>query len=323
MGFFSKIKNVLTGKRHESYLKGFRPTNLAFKTKFSELEKNFKKVDDNFLENILVILLESDVGYKTAEKIIKQLKSNLTRKSSVQFNLVIDELFSIMAEVYGEQTATLTLNETGPTVILVVGVNGSGKTTTIAKLINYYQKQDKKVAVVAGDTFRAGAVAQLEHWANQLNVPCITGRPNADPSAVLVDGCRYGKENEIDILLCDTAGRLQNKKHLMAELSKMHRVIKREIAGAPHAVWLVIDATTGQNGLAQAEVFIEATSVSGIILSKLDGTAKGGIILGIKDQYQIPVEFVGLGEKIDDLAEFEINTYLYSISEGVYHAQED
>ena len=223
-----------------------------------------------------------------------------------------------MSEIYNEQEdIPIKYNEEGPTVILLVGVNGSGKTTTCAKLIKKYQDEGKKVAVVAADTFRAGAIEQLAKWANKLNVPCIKGRENGDPSAALVDGCRYAKENNIDILLCDTAGRLQNKFNLMHELEKMYKVIGREIPGAPHNSWLVLDATTGQNGLSQAMIFDEACDLTGIVLTKMDGTAKGGIIIAIKHKLKIPVVFIGLGEKEDDLRPFDLDAYLYSISEGI------
>ena len=199
----------------------------------------------------------------------------------------------------------------------MVGVNGSGKTTSSAKLIKYYQDQNLSVAVAAADTFRAGAVDQIATWADRLGVPCIKGKPNQDPSSVLVDACRYAKEHQIDILLADTAGRLQTKTNLMKELSKMVRVCDREIEGAPHEVWLVLDATTGQNGISQAKEFLEATSVSGIILTKMDGTAKGGVVLAIRDSLHIPVRFLGLGEKPEDLKPFEINSYLMGITKGL------
>ena len=204
----------------------------------------------------------------------------------------------------------------GETVALI-GVNGSGKTTTSAKLIQYYKEQGKKVAVAAADTFRAGAIDQIDTWATRLGVHCVKGKMNQDPSSVLVDACRYAKENDIDILICDTAGRLQNKTNLMNELSKMHRVVQREIEGAPQEVWLVLDATTGQNGISQAKVFLEATDVTGIVLTKMDGTAKGGVVLAIRDLLHLPVRFLGLGEKPADLRPFDINAFLMGITKGM------
>ncbi|HCY06999.1 MAG TPA: signal recognition particle-docking protein FtsY, partial [Erysipelotrichaceae bacterium] len=241
---------------------------------------------------------------------------------SVSFKWAMNFVIEIMSEIYNETEDTeIIYNENGPTIMLIVGVNGSGKTTSIAKLVRYYKEKGKKVAVVAADTFRAGAIEQLDTWAQRLGVHCVKGIENGDPSAVLVDGCRYAKENDIDILLCDTAGRLQNKVSLMNELAKMHKVIGREIENAPHNVWLVLDGTTGQNGLSQAMIFDEATNLTGIILTKMDGTAKGGIIVAIKHKLKIPVYFIGLGEKPEDLRPFDLNSYLYSISSGLENAK--
>ena len=199
----------------------------------------------------------------------------------------------------------------------MVGVNGAGKTTTSAKLIEYYKEQGKSVAVAAADTFRAGAIDQIATWAQRLDVPCIKGKQGQDPSSVLVDACRYAKENDIDILIADTAGRLQNKTNLMKELSKMNRVCEKEIPGAPQEVWLVLDATTGQNGISQAKEFLEATNVTGIILTKMDGTAKGGVVMAIRDLLHLPVRFLGLGEKPADLRPFDLNAYLIGITKGL------
>ena len=230
-------------------------------------------------------------------------------------------LLEIMNDIYEEYPdKPITYNENGTTVILLEGVNGSGKTTTAAKLANMYQKNGKRVALVAADTFRAGAIDQLAKWGERLGIPTIKGVEEGDPSAVIVDGCRYAKENQIDILICDTAGRLQNKQGLMKELEKMNRVAGKEIEGAPHQTWLVLDATTGQNGLSQAKIFHEATKIDSIILTKMDGTAKGGIVLAIKHILHLPVYFIGLGEQPEDLRPFDVDSYLYSISEGLEHA---
>ena len=211
-------------------------------------------------------------------------------------------------------------NDNGPTVILLVGVNGSGKTSTCAKLANKYVNEGKKVALVAADTFRAGAVEQLKKWSEKLNIPCIAGQPNQDPSSVLVDGCRYAKENNIDVLLCDTAGRLQNKVNLMSELEKMSRVCSKEIENAPHNTWLVLDSNTGQNGLSQAELFNEVTKLNGVILTKIDGTSKGGIIIAIKDLTGVPVRFITFGEGLEQISKFDLDAYLYSIIGDLQHA---
>ena len=195
----------------------------------------------------------------------------------------------------------------------MVGVNGSGKTSTCAKLAKMYKDQGKKVCLAAGDTFRAGAIEQLREWANRLDVDFVAGKEFEDPSSVLVNACRYAKENDIDILLCDTAGRLQTKVNLMAELAKMRRVVGKEIPGAPHNVWMVLDANTGQNGMSQATLFNEVTDLTGIILTKMDGTSKGGIVIAIKNVLGIPVRFITLGETADDIKPFDFDLYLYSI----------
>lgn len=321
MSFLSKLKDRFFGRAEEEkavYLSGFKKAKQTFGDQLNEMRYEFRGVDDDFLEQLTIILLESDVGIETADLICDRLKEKCDNFPGLTFHWAMNFLIEIMQEVYNEyEDAPIVYNENGPTVILLEGVNGSGKTTSAAKLAQMYMKQGKTVAFVAADTFRAGAIEQLARWGERLNVHCIKGRENGDPSAAIVDGCRYAKEKNIDILLCDTAGRLQNKVNLMNELSKMNRVSAREIEGAPHNVWLVLDATTGQNGLAQAEVFAESTKLSGIILTKMDGTAKGGIVLAIKHKLHVPVLFIGLGEQPEDLRPFSLDSYLYSISEGL------
>lgn len=321
MSFLSKLKEKFLKKEDKAvYLSGFQKAKNTFSDQLSEMEFSFNGVDDDFLEQLTIILLESDVGIETADLICERLKEKAKDYPSLSFNWAMNFLMEIMKDVYEEYPDTeITFNENGPTVILLEGVNGSGKTTTAAKLTNMYLKEGKSVALVAADTFRAGAIDQLAKWADKLGVHCILGRENGDPSAAIVDGCRYAKENNIDILLCDTAGRLQNKSHLMNELSKMNRVSAKEIEGAPHNTWLILDATTGQNGLNQAEVFRESTNLTGIILTKMDGTAKGGIVLSIKQKLHLPVLYIGLGEHEEDLRPFDLDGYLYSISEGLNH----
>jgi len=316
MNFFNKLKDKFQKNSDRNhYLSGFNQTAKAFNNKMRFLAEGYHGCDKVFYEALMIVLIQSDIGVKTADKIINTLKKKVKHKD-ITFNEVNDLLYETMAEIYGDDTSELTFN-TKPTVIFLVGVNGSGKTTTVAKLTKHYLDENKKVAVVAADTFRAGAVEQLASWAERLNVYCIKGKTNSDPAAVIVDGCRYANENDIDILICDTAGRLQNKTNLMNELSKMVKVANREILNAPHYVWLTIDASTGQNGLSQARVFTEATAVNGIILTKMDGTAKGGIVLGIKNELNIPVRFVGIGEKMDDLKTFDLESYLYSLAVGI------
>lgn len=317
MSFFDTIKDKFKKRDDQAiYLSGFKKTKDSMGQKLSHLFQMHKTVNDEFLEDLTIVLLESDVGIQTADEICDRLRKK-AKQGNVPFDEVIGLLMEVMKELYNETPIAELTYEHETNVIFLVGVNGAGKTTSCAKLIRYFQDQGKTVAVVAADTFRAGAIDQLARWAEKMNVHCIKGKEQSDPSSVLVDGCRWAKENHVDILLCDTAGRLQNKQNLMNELAKMHRVVNKEIPGAPHHVWLVLDATTGQNGLSQATIFQEATQVSGIILSKMDGTAKGGIILAIKNTLQIPVYFVGLGEQEEDLRPFDLDSYLYSISEGI------
>lgn len=317
MSVFSKIKEAFVkSEDKDKYLSGLDRSKKSFGDRMRALSNNFHGIDDDLLEQIMVILLESDVGIHTAQKIVDAFESN--GKHVKEYDSMLDYLVSILYDFYDESNdEPIKMNEEGPTVILMVGVNGSGKTTTSAKLIQYYKEQGKKVAVAAADTFRAGAIDQIDTWATRLGVHCVKGKMNQDPSSVLVDACRYAKENDIDILICDTAGRLQNKTNLMNELSKMHRVVQREIEGAPQEVWLVLDATTGQNGISQAKVFLEATDVTGIVLTKMDGTAKGGVVLAIRDLLHLPVRFLGLGEKPADLRPFDINALLMGITKGM------
>ncbi|MCI6271839.1 MAG: signal recognition particle-docking protein FtsY [Erysipelotrichaceae bacterium] len=323
MGFLDKLKEKFRKKEyHAVYLSGFKKTQETFGGKLDKLSYKYKGVNDEFLEELTIVLLESDVGIETADLICERLKTLAKDYPVISFDWAMNFVIETMGEIYNEtENKEIVYNSNGTTVILIVGVNGSGKTTSIAKLIKYYKNQNKKVAVVAADTFRAGAIEQLDAWAKKLDVHCVKGKENSDPSSVLVDGCRYAKENDIDILLCDTAGRLQNKISLMNELAKMHKVIGREIENAPHNVWLVLDGTTGQNGLSQALIFDEATNLTGIILTKMDGTAKGGIVIAIKHKLKIPVYFIGLGEKMDDLKPFDLESYLYSISMGLKNAK--
>lgn len=324
MGFLDNLKNKIFNKTNSTpYLEGFKKTNDSLGSKLNRLKSYYKELDDEFLEELMIILLEADVGIATSEKICTQLKQKCNLYSSLTFKEVMSFLLETMHEIYIEKPfdQKIHYNSNGPTVILMVGVNGAGKTTTIAKLAQLFKADGKKVAVVAADTFRAGAVEQLSRWAQRLDINCVKGLDEQDPSSVIVEGCRFAKENNIDVLLCDTAGRLQNKVNLMNELSKMYKVIDKEIAGGPHNVWLVIDSTTGQNGLSQAKQFHEATDLSGIILTKMDGTAKGGIVLAIKDTLGIGVMFLGLGETMDDLKSFDLDLYLYSITQGLQDAQ--
>lgn len=297
------------------YDKGLEKSRKEFVSELTLLGKKFTKVTDDYYDELERILIGADIGVNTVFKFIERLRDRVKHEniSDVNFlnEVIVDELFMIYVE--GESlTDKIHFAESGPTVILMVGVNGVGKTTTIGKLANKYVKEGKKVMLIAGDTFRAGAVAQLEDWAKRTGASFF-GKENTDPAGVVYDGLVKAKEENVDIVLVDTAGRLQNKVNLMAELEKINKVIERHIPGAPHETLLIIDATTGQNGISQAESFKSITNITGIVLTKLDGTAKGGIVLAIKDTVNIPVKFIGLGEGATDLRAFDVEDYIYGL----------
>ena len=322
MGLFDLLKSKANKNNDQSkYLSGFSKTNNALGKKLKFITENKTKNKEDFVEQLMITLIEADIGYKTSEKICDKFFNECKNYNDLSANDLMDILTKIFNDLYLDNNVNpIVFNDNGPTVILMVGVNGSGKTSTCAKLANKFLSENKTVALVAADTFRAGAVEQLKAWADKLNVACITGKENQDPSSVLVDGCKYAKENSIDILICDTAGRLQNKINLMNELEKMSKVVSKFIDGAPHNTWLVLDSNTGQNGLSQAELFNEITNLNGIILTKVDGTSKGGIIIAIKDITGIPVRYITFGEELDQISEFDLNTYLYSIIGELQHA---
>lgn len=315
MGFLDSLKQAITGKKDTGkYLSGFAKTNNALGRKLKFITENNTKNKEDFVEQLMITLIESDIGYKTSEDICDRFFKETQDYLYLRQEDVMDILLETFDDIYNEKKDNeIVYNEDGPTVILMVGVNGSGKTSTCAKLAKMYKDQGKKVCLAAGDTFRAGAIEQLREWANRLDVDFVAGKEQEDPSSVLVNACRYAKENNVDILLCDTAGRLQTKVNLMAELAKMRRVVGKEIPGAPHNVWMVLDANTGQNGMSQATLFNEVTDLTGIILTKMDGTSKGGIVIAIKNVLGIPVRFITLGETADDIKPFDFDLYLYSI----------
>ena len=317
MGFLDAIKDKITGKDKDKYLSGFSKTNKQISQKLKIITSSGNINKDTFLEDLMITLLEADLGYKTANRVCDEFQKEMRNYIAMSQRDVFIILRNVLKRIYGSDEKEIIYNTEGPTVILLVGVNGSGKTSTIAKLTKYFKDQGKKVALVAADTFRASAIEQLNKWALKLEVPIVKGVENRDPSSVLVDGCRYALANDIDILLCDTAGRLQNKVNLMNELAKMKKVVAKEIKGAPHNTWLVLDSTTGQNGISQAELFNEVTDLSGIILTKMDGTSKGGIVIAIKNLINVPVFFITLGETVDDLELFDLDLYLYSIIEDL------
>lgn len=315
MGFLDSLKQAITGKKDTGkYLSGFAKTNNALGRKLKFITENNTKNKEDFVEQLMITLIESDIGYKTSEDICDRFFKETQDYLYLRQEDVMDILLETFDDIYNEKKDNeIIYNEDGPTVILMVGVNGSGKTSTCAKLAKMYKEQGKKVCLAAADTFRAGAIEQLREWANRLDVDFVAGKEQEDPSSVLVNACRYAKENNVDILLCDTAGRLQTKVNLMAELAKMRRVVGKEIPGAPHNVWMVLDANTGQNGMSQATLFNEVTDLTGIILTKMDGTSKGGIVIAIKNVLGIPVRFITLGETADDIKPFDFDLYLYSI----------
>ena len=322
MGLFDKFKNIFKKEEKEEvklYDKGLEKTRDNFLNALLNLNKNHKIVDDEYFENLEEILIMSDIGVNTVMEIIDRLKKRVKKeniKTSDELkDIIVDEMFIIYVD--GDIiTNKINYADNGPTVILFVGVNGAGKTTTIGKIAYKLKEEGKKVLMVAGDTFRAGAIEQLDEWAKKIGVD-IVSKENADPVSVMYDGILKAKEENYDVILIDTAGRLQNKIGLMKELEKVNKVIGKLIENAPHETLLVIDDTTGQNGISQAKNFKEITNITGIVLTKLDGTAKGGIVLAIKEETKIPVKYVGLGEKKEDLRVFDIEKYIYGLFKGI------
>ncbi len=335
MGLFAFLKSKFgkkpaeEGKKPEAlkqdeslktYEKGLAKSRKAFASRLDELSKRYAKVNGDYFEELEQILIESDVGVELSIRLIEELLDKSEREKIYEPKEINDALVDLMFVDYATKGDSIE-NEIrfaseGPTVLLVVGVNGVGKTTSIAKLAYRYLNQGKKVMLVAGDTFRAGAVEQLKIWAGRLNCPIVTGEENSDPASVAFNGARYAKENGIDLMIVDTAGRQQTKANLMQELGKISRVIGKEIPGAPHEAFLIIDGTTGQNGVLQAKAFKEVTDLTGIVITKMDGTSKGGIILSIRDELGVPVRFMGLGERMEDLQEFDLDKYLYGLLLG-------
>lgn len=320
MGLFSKFKQVFKKEEKkqediEAFDKGLEKTRKEFVSELSILGHKYHKVNDDYFEELESILIKADIGIRTVteflDRLRKRVKDEKIEDTEYLREVIIDELFMIY--VNGDSlTDKINIQEDGPTVILMVGVNGVGKTTTIGKLANKYHNEGKKVMLIAGDTFRAGAVPQLKEWAERTD-SLFVGKENMDPASVIYDGLEEALKEKADIVLIDTAGRLQNKVNLMNELEKINKVIGKFIPGAPHETLLIIDATTGQNGISQAISFKEITNITGIVLTKLDGTAKGGIVLAIKEEVNLPVKFVGLGEGINDLKSFDIEDYIYGL----------
>ena len=329
MGLFNKLKNIISKKEEvkdeikkeeiKNYDEGLKKTREEFVSKLNILGIKYTKVSEEYFEELESILIMADIGVNTVMNFMDKLRDRVKKENITDTEylkeVIVDELLVIYVE--GESLSDkINMASEGPTVILMVGVNGVGKTTTIAKLAHKYINDGKKVMMIAGDTFRAGAVSQLEIWAERTG-SLFYGKDEADPASVIFDGLVKAKEENVDIVLIDTAGRLQNKVNLMKELEKINKVIENHIEGAPHETLLVIDASTGQNGIMQAKAFKEITDITGIVLTKLDGTAKGGIVLAIKEEVNLPVKFIGLGEKMNDLKPFDIENYIYGLFKDI------
>ncbi|MGG1616944.1 signal recognition particle-docking protein FtsY [Paenibacillus sp. NRS-1782] len=321
MSFFRKLKESIASKTEsvtKQFKDGLEKTRKGFVEKVSDLMIRRKKIDEEFYEELEEILIGADVGVNTVMNLIEDLRGEVKKRKiedASELQPVLSEKLSELLR--GNDNSQLQMSPDGITVILFVGVNGVGKTTTIGKLAHRFKQEGKKVLLAAGDTFRAGAIEQLEVWGERAGVEVIKQQSGSDPAAVMFDAVQAAKQRQVDVLLCDTAGRLQNKSNLMEELNKIFRVIQREIPDAPHEVLLVLDATTGQNALNQAKMFGEKSGVTGLVLTKLDGTAKGGIVVAIRQELNLPVKLVGLGEKVNDLQPFDSEQFVHALFAGL------
>ena len=302
MGFFDKLKQ------------GLSKTKQSFNDKVNNVFSTFRKVDEELLEELEEALIMSDVGVETSTKIISKLRDRIKKQNIKEAEEVKQALREEIKNIFDEVDNSLHL-DTKPSVILVVGLNGVGKTTSIGKIANRLKQDGKKVVIAAADTFRAAAVEQLEIWANRAGCPIVKKEEGADPASVVYDAIRKTKEENADVLICDTAGRLHNKKYLMDELEKIKRVIDKELPEASKEILLVLDATTGQNAILQVQAFKETVDITGLVLTKLDGTAKGGVVIGITNENHMPVKFIGVGEQIDDMEVFNSEDFVKAIIE--------
>ncbi len=326
MSFFKRLRESISSKAEEvtnKFKEGLSKTRDAFVGKVEDLFSRRKKIDEAFYEELEEILIGADVGINTVLKLIDELRGEV-RKRKIEDPaelrpILTEKLVELLSG--GEETERLKTAPEGLTIYLIVGVNGVGKTTTIGKLAHRLKQDGKSVLLAAGDTFRAAAIEQLEVWGQRAGVDVIRQGQGSDPAAVIYDAVHAAKQRGVDVLICDTAGRLQNKVNLMEELNKIFRVIRREVPDAPHEVLLVLDATTGQNALQQAKLFGEKTGVTGLVLTKLDGTAKGGIVIAIRQEMELPVKMVGLGEKIDDLQPFDSEQFVHALFMGLGGAE--
>ena len=332
MGIFNKLKNMFQGNKEsvveqnhseevvqeevKVYEKGLTKSREGFVSKLANLTNKYRTINDDYFDELEEILIMADIGVNTVMEFIDCLKDRAAKEKisdpELLKEIIVDELFIIYV---GDEvlSSKIEYRDNGPTVILFVGVNGVGKTTTIGKIAWRMRQEGKKVLLVAGDTFRAGAISQLQEWSERVGVDFYGTEQGSDPASVVYDGCSKAVEEKYDVVLVDTAGRLQNKVNLMKELEKINKVIQGIVEGGPAETLLVIDATTGQNGISQAKSFKEITDITGIVLTKLDGTAKGGIVLAIKEQVGLPVKFIGLGEGKEDLQVFDIEKYIYGL----------
>ena len=322
MGLFSKLKSVFSNKNNEevkeeikNYDSGLKKSREEFVSQLSNLSKKYRNISDDYFEELENILIMADIGVNTVMTFVDRLKDRVKSEKITDSNtlkeIIVDELF-VMYVGNNIIDSKIHMASNGPTIILFVGVNGVGKTTTIGKIANMYKNKGKKVMLVAGDTFRAGAIEQLEEWGKRTDTR-VYSTESKDPSSVIYDALELANKENYDMVMIDTAGRLQNKSNLMEELAKINRVIKKIVPEGAHETLLVIDATTGQNGISQAKSFKEITDITGIVLTKLDGTAKGGIVLAIKEEVNIPVKFVGLGEGVDQIEPFDVEKYIYGL----------
>lgn len=309
MSFFDKLK------------KGLSKTKASFDEKINNVFKHFRKVDEELLEELEEALILSDVGFETTNKIIDELRDRIKTNKIEEADKVKEALSEIISNILSENDNSLKLT-TNPSVILVVGVNGAGKTTSIGKLAANFKANGKKVLVAAADTFRAAAIEQLEEWTNRAGVDILKRPEGADPAAVAFDAARKAKVDGYDIVIIDTSGRLHTKKNLMEELAKIQRTVRKELPDADQEVLIVLDGTSGQNAVIQAKEFSKVTEMTGIILTKLDGTAKGGVVISICSELNIPVKFIGVGEKIDDLQEFDSKDFAKALLEDVSDEEE-
>jgi len=319
MNFFKRLRESISTKAEEvtsKFKDGLAKTRSALFGKVEDLFSRRTKIDEEFFEELEEILIGADVGVNTVMELVDDLRT-VVRKQRIEDPSALKPIMSekLIGLLGGEEGGEVSLRmaESGLTIILIVGVNGVGKTTTIGKLAARLKREGKRVLLAAGDTFRAAAIEQLEVWGERAGVEVIRQQQGSDPAAVIFDAIQAAKNRGADVLICDTAGRLQNKVNLMEELNKIFRVIRREVPDAPHEVLLVLDATTGQNALQQAKLFGEKTGVTGLVLTKLDGTAKGGIVIAIRQEMEIPVKFIGLGEKIDDLQPFDSEQFVHAL----------